>query len=948
VRLTKEQSRAARTRKKRVLVLACAGSGKTRVIEERIHWLVHGTGPKRRRYLTDEQRELLSGIVAFTFTEKAAEELKLRLMARLGALGEMYVGTIHSFCLQRILAQYDPLYRGVVVLDDAARIGLIHKHYRRLGIRAAVDEYLERVEDDEARKQLRWLDRYEQADLFADSVDIVREECILLDSQKRRYLRRKCPAFVAALEAYDELLREEGLIDYSAMQYWAVEMLERHPEIRREVRRRIRHLLVDEFQDINTVQMRLIKNLVGRNTSLFAVGDDDQAIYEWRGASVGYIRRFRQFFRDAAIHTLSCNFRSTDAIVACAREAAELQRERPSSKKSKAIRSRPEATSRRGEVAFLEFEDIAQEAAWIAKRIKELRGAPAPDGQGRGIDWGDFAILLRRKRYVQPYVEALERAGIPYCVTGLSGLDNVPEVCMVLSALEIAAGGGGQADVEEMFLDAATELLGSEAKARRRLDKFLRWWAKRKDKGPGELQTFFQQICKVLGLPQPGDEEQTERQLLHLGQLSGLIACYQQAYGAKNRDLGRLCDFIWYFVGGWEDKRVTPAAEINAVQIMTVHRAKGLEWPAVFVAERRKSYAEHRLRRYFLVPERLFEANRYCGSDEEERRILYVALTRAQQYLHVTWSLANPGKGRAFRADPHVQELAERLNSSKLASEIARSPEEVAQPRKKLRPSPPPVRAHFPATFTQLKYYWRCPADFWLRWMAGFWPPIADEMGFGKQVHALLRTVHERLDRGEEVAEEDLWALAEEHFRLPHVGRIAERRLREAAVELLIDYLQKTQPYSDKRLQPEVPFAYMMQVQTGGRGQFHGLISGQIDLLEFKEGPDGRRHVAVVEFKTYPEDEGPTFNEAVLQAQLYAIGAREGHGLNPREARVELLYDGVAHPVPVDRRSLERVNRKIERALKDIARPGLPKRSAAKGWQSCRSCDFHRICPWRH
>ncbi len=945
--LTPQQKRAARTRAKRALVLACAGSGKTRVIEERIEWLVYG-GRKRggSKYLTPAQHDRLAGIVAFTFTEKAAQELKLRLMARLGALGNMYVGTIHSFCLQRILAEYEPLYRGVVVLDEAARIGFIEHNWREIGGEATIEEYLGGLRGKDAEKAERDLrSRYDRAALFADSVDVVREECILLDPKKARSLKRRRPAFVDALERYDELLRREGLIDYSAMQYWAVEMLERDASVRRDVQSRIDHLLVDEFQDTNEVQLRLIKRLVGRDASLFAVGDDDQAIYEWRGANVENIRHFKRHFRGAKVFTLSCNFRSTDLAVKCAAKAAQLQEKRH----KKAMRAAEGAAGKRREVALLEFDDIAQEAEWIARRIKELRGAPAPHDPKRGVDYGDFAILLRRMSYVGYYVEALEKAKIPYSVRGVAGLDEVPQVRMVMAALHMAAerdwrGHGGS--VEEVFVAAAAEVLGSEAKARRRLEKFRRWWKKRRRRRIGELQRFFQELCVTLGLPAASDEEKRETELMHLAQISGLIASYQHAYGPADNNLKRLCRFAGYFLGAFEDRRVTPAAEVNAVQILTVHRAKGLEWPVVFVAERRKWPGGRRPQPRWLVPVDLFSADRYWDNPEEEKRILYVALTRAERYLHVTWSLATPGGGDRFTADPYVCKLRASIEESDLAEKVAWHPDDVARPRAKRTIAPPPLKSHFPTTFSQLKYYWRCPADYWLRWMAGFWPPLADELGFGRQVHSLLWTIHERLDSGEEVTEEDIREIAREHFKLPHANPVAEARLREAAVRRLAEYLERVKRYAEARLQAEAPFAFTVGAGRPDAAQ-KGLISGRIDLLEFREEQDDRIQVAVVEFKSHKMDDQPTFEEAILQAQLYAIGARESQGLDPQQARLELLYEGRAHPVPVAEADLRRARRKLERALGDIIKQHLPSRKAGTGTQSCRSCDYRRICPWR-
>jgi len=135
----------------------------------------------------------------------------------------------------------------------------------------------------------------------------------------------------------------------------------------------------------------------------------------------------------------------------------------------------------------------------------------------------------------------------------------------------------------------------------------------------------------VLGLPASQEEDRREADLMHLAQLSGLIASYQHAYGVADGNLKRLCGFVKHFLGAVDDRRVAPAAQVGAVQIMTVHRAKGLEWPVVFVAERRKCPTGRGPQPQWMVPENLFEADRYWNNPEEERQILYVALTKYVQ-----------------------------------------------------------------------------------------------------------------------------------------------------------------------------------------------------------------------------------------------------------------------------------------------------------------------------
>jgi DNA helicase-2/ATP-dependent DNA helicase PcrA len=331
-------------------------------------------------------------IVAFTFTEKAAAELKDRItrmyqetFGHVEGLAGMYVGTIHGFCLD-LLQRYVDEYLKYDILDEVKQRLLIDRYYVQSGMKGL--------------NLRRWV----ESRLYQTVLSLVREA----DADPK--LLANHPAR-QALEQYQDLLDRHRYLDYDEILVRAVLELVTRPQVREQLRQRVKYLTVDEYQDVNPIREALIRELHDLGANLCVVGDDDQNVYEWRGSDVRHIVDFAARYPDVTQVPLELNFRSTPAVVEVARRAVEPNQQRL----SKAMRSHGTRPFERGDLLCQAFADPTEEAAWVAQKIAAMRGMPYQevDGTTRGLSWSDCAILLRSVRgSAGPFVQPL-RHGRP-------------------------------------------------------------------------------------------------------------------------------------------------------------------------------------------------------------------------------------------------------------------------------------------------------------------------------------------------------------------------------------------------------------------------------------------------------------------------------------------------------------------------------------------------------
>jgi len=594
--LNPEQQAAVTLPDQPALILAGAGSGKTRVLTTRIAWLI-STG-----------RASPGGILAVTFTNKAAKEMLTRLTAMLPINTKgMWVGTFHGLNNRLLRAHHRDagLPQLFQILDTADQLSAIKRLLKALNV------------DDEKYppKQLQYfINAAKESGLRAPRVDCPND-----------YERRLAELYAA----YDEQCNREGVVDFAELLLRSYELLTRNELLREHYRARFRHILVDEFQDTNRLQYLWLKLLSGSENVIFAVGDDDQSIYAFRGANVGNMRDFERDFNIHTVIKLEQNYRSHGNILDAANALIGNNRAR--------LGKNLWTSEGHGEpVRVFESMTDLEEAQWIVDEVRAL----VNDGLRRS----EIAILYRSNAQSRVIEHALFNAGIPYRVYGGLRFFERQEVKNALAYLRLMANG----DDDTAFLRVVnfpTRGIGARSleqlqdAARARGEPLMRAAGSLPGKAGASIGAFIRMIEGLRQAVAGLTLAETIEQVIHH---SGLIPHYQaeREGGDRVENLGELVNAAAGFVAEEDDASLAAflahaalesgehqAGEgTDALQLMTVHSAKGLEFHSVFLSGLEEGLFPHEQ----SMTER--------DGLEEERRLMYVAITRARRRLYLSFA----------------------------------------------------------------------------------------------------------------------------------------------------------------------------------------------------------------------------------------------------------------------------------------------------------------------
>ncbi|HEX6548931.1 MAG TPA: ATP-dependent DNA helicase [Candidatus Dormibacteraeota bacterium] len=916
MRLAPAQRQAAGILKGPVRVVAGAGTGKTAVLAERFRRLVQaGVRPE--------------SILVMTFSERAAAEMRLRIRASTGLEPEQ-VGTFHALAMRWLR-------------EDGRRIG-IPAHFRIL---AGADLWI-------AVRELMWelgnpllVGEERPDDLVAPllkAMERLKQELVPLDRVARWCAeaedRERGDLLAAAVELFAEharRTRSAGWLDFDDLLVEAARLLGR-PDVGAAYRARFPYLMVDEYQDTNLAQERLVELLAGPQGNVFVVGDDDQSIYRFRGASVASMERFLRVFPGAAGVGLGQNRRSSRSIVTVAaalvaHNAARLPKEIT-------------ASGRMGlPVRILEAPDGGTEAEAIAERIRRLLEGGTPAGA--------IAVLCRTNAIARPVAGALEAAGIPFVQPG-AGIYAQPAVRDVIALLRVIADPDDRLALARVVTrpPLELELRGPVAEAlsgrpwevpalqlMREAEPRAPWLdlldeLHRESARLGVDDLFFELMSRSHYL----EIESEPKAVAAVTRLGELIAefCERSNDHALGAWLGRL-DLELRSGYDPELPGVEGADRREAVQVMTIHQAKGLEFDAVFVPAlvEGRLPQPHRGEGFELPPE-LLEAWVRGREDHvaEERRLLYVAMTRARRELVLSWA--------------HRYEGARRWRRSRFLNEVAsgrRWSGEVVAARAEDDPAPAPSPAFPPAaplSFSSVATYRECPRQHWFRYRVGLPAQESVEAQFGTLVHRVLmraarvRQAGDRLD-GDRLMElyEAAWAeveLADERRRpvLFELGRrqlcslLAAGGLEAAPYAVESAFTATLDGWRLKGIIDRVDFP--PPTQTGGEvGEIEGIRDGAWRIVDYKTGS--------------PRPASQLRRD--LQLALYALGAREALGLDPIELEIVYLRDGRRVPIPVTDELLESARTALADAGAGIAAGRFEPRPERR---RCGLCSYRLAC----
>lgn len=893
-------------------IIACAGSGKTEFVSERIALQIE------QKIARPEE------VVAFTFTEKAAEELKFRVRSKIKELighqpdiGDMYIGTIHAFAFH-LLQEYVPRYRGFDMLDDVGRLAFLSSIRSDIDIDYLTNSLKSRFRKPFGRTEQNWV-----FSVFLSDIDKVREEGWDVETVS------VSQSFIKAYNVYLEKLNQKQFLDFSAILRIAVDTLKSNKSVLDKVRKQYKFFTVDEYQDVNPIQEELIQ-LISNKQNVCVVGDDDQSIYQWRGADVNNILTFQKRYSKVAIHKLEINRRSTDGVVSSGRMLIEVNKPRlDKSIKDKGVKSEP------GDLFKLTFPNQVDEIEWIVKRIQSLVGTEYQDGnQIRKLNYSDMALLFRSiGNEAGPYLDALKEANIPVVFSGAGGLFDTLEVRSVMQMLEYICKCDGNVDYDEDWLKALHDSIKINFKINFKdfsegIEK-LESYARRQKRL--SLQGFYASILSMLGLAKEEfHREENEVLLYNLGRLSTAITDYENS--REYLTFKSIKDFIWFIRLHAENSYDSGPSDatanlIDAVQLMTMHGTKGLGFPAVFLPAHHKGKPRTGDAPSWVDSTKV-DLSRFNNSDQDERRLYYVALTRAKKYLHATYSQVKIGNKRASKPKDLFVELSNKAFITNSGVDPTK--------RKPCSIEGVSEEARFPTSYSEMAYYLGCGYDYKMRFIYGFNPGIVQALGFGKQMHNLINLLHKDFEDTQTIpTPKRIKQLIDEHFYLRYAHADLKESIKKGAFRSLSQYVKMWEADFSLTVKTERPFEMEFN---------NALIAGSIDMIK-RESSDGTT-LEVIDFKT-GKPENDLFEKYELQVQLYTIAAREALGLNTQNALIHFLDTTKKERLQVvtSDYALDNARQQIAFAINGITQMNF--RRDARNNKKCAGCDWKKICAKR-
>ncbi len=991
-KLNPEQLKAVEHGEGPLLIIAGPGSGKTRVITQRIVHLLttEGTAPREPALLPEfrnpaDNSEGYSGsgiqpenILALTFTEKAAREMKRRVREAMPEIEAMpQISTFHAFCYEVLRKRHfertllDKVDVWIFLRQRMESLGL--QFYQKLAEPGAflhsLNDFFSRCQDEliEPADFERYADAMEQDyQAMAPSLDAAERTLLVQEVQKKQELAR-------VFRNSRKLIEEAGSSSLGSLIPETVRLFDHEPEVLESYRQLFRYVLVDEFQDTNYAQVELLKRLVKPPYNITAVGDDDQAIYRFRGASHGAFKMFDEAYPGHETVFLDSNFRSTKRVLRVA-EVLIAKNDR--------YEAKPHLRASREEgapVYLLQSPDYLSEAAWIADEVERLIKQKTPPA--------DIAILYRAHNHRDPLVEEFRRRKIPFAIRGLSILSTtiLRDLVAYLNIIHSARDNVSLTRVlltprwnfpEDLALEARKQALRDRCSLYEVLDSWERSGDANRLAGTGwpglkslltELHEFAAHapvtalLQKLIGrlelnfLPQDPDGAYVEAFRKFLEKWEGKSESWK---------LDAFWEYFQYFrEAGGQIEAPEPENSARAVQMMSVHAAKGLEFPVVFilsVAPRRFPHTEQKP--VIEFPEALRKGPPPPANihEQEERRLLYVGLTRAKDRLYVS-SVTKPAKKPSVFISDLTSNLAVDARDIERIQVPEAPPETVDPPRTDTAPlvlpsaprrqgslfgeaaegpaiHPPLAQwaSHSPAIKTEeklqlsasaLETYNTCPQKFmfshYLKIPTGPQPALT----FGNIMHQCVRHYFE-LRRQGPVEFEQLQA----HFEQIWKGTgfeddYQEQAYKKAGLEQLRVFVSRHENDTTLPLAAEAHFSLDLGdvVLEGRIDQINPLPGQSVELVDYKTGRPPLQKDA----------------DKSLQLSVYALAARDQMHLNPTRLTFYSLTNNEAVRSVRTSKSLDQVLIEIRGVAEQIQKQLFP----PKPGFACKYCDYELICP---
>lgn len=957
-RLNTEQQEAVEFGDGPLLIIAGAGTGKTTVVTERI------------KHLISSGRAKLSEILALTFTEKAAREMEERVDVIMPyGYTQMWVSTFHKFC-DRLLRQeaihigLNPAYR---LMTDTDATMLFRKHlfdfeldyFRPLGnptkFIGGMLQHFSRLQDEDVspKQYLDWVSIKHQASNPKQAQNSKSQ----ITNEDEELEHKKYLELANAYKKYQELKIQEGYLDFGDLITQTLELFRTRKNILSFYQKQFKYILVDEFQDTNIAQNELVKLMAGNKANLTVVADDDQAVYKWRGAAVSNVLQFRKTYPKAKLVVLSQNYRSTQGILDASYQL--IQYNNPDRLEVKEHINKKLISARKiaGEWPKLLYLDrVENEADEVAKEIQRVQGI---GDRGQKYQWKDFAILVRANNHAEPFVRALGRHNIPVQFLGPGQLFRQPEVKDLIAYLQVLF---NFEDNVAVFRVLSMEYFGLSGRdvavltnvARKQNISLFEACEASEQEAVKKLVTI---IHRHLGLL----TKETAGQILFYflsdtGMMKNILEYQAPIDERKANNISKFFSKLKTYETDHRDASVTAvlawidlsmelgesplAGDMdwvtnNAVNILSVHSAKGLEFPIVFLVNMVSArFPTIERRETIPIPEALIKEELPEGDYhlEEERRLCYVGMTRAKDDLYFTGANYYGEGKREKKLSPFVHEvIGEKIPSPEAApsqlSLLDWKLKEISVPQQKTN------RIVTYLSYSQIETFRLCPLHYKLRYILNIPTPSSASLSFGTSIHGALHDFYALHAGGEKVTKELLLTLLQKLWRTQgYESKQYEERMKKRGVEYLSEYF-------DKQFDRKATIGALEQPFTVTLGALK--VGGKIDRVDVL--PDGK--IEIIDYKTgrMPSKREIDVN---LQLSIYALAGSSipvsPFARKPEDITLSLYFFDTQTKVSTTRTTDQLEKERL--LILDIARAIETSDFRCSGNQLCRDCEYKLFC----
>lgn len=982
-----------------LLIIAGAGTGKTTVVTQRI------------KHLILEKNVKPSQILTLTFTEKAALEMEERIdVAMPYGYSQMWTLTFHSFC-DRILRNeavhigLNPSYK---LMTEAETILFLRQnifkfkldYFRPLGnpnkFLEGLIQHFSRLRDEDISPSdyhayakeggKRKGENGKKNTLYPFTLSKTEGSPFTLHPDDAE--AAKTMELSHAFTTYQELKDKEGLMDYADLITNVLRLFRQRANVLKQYQEQFEYILVDEFQDTNFAQNQLAILLAGAKRNITVVGDDDQAIYRWRGAAISNMIQFRKTYHDAKIVTLTQNYRSTQEILDRSYQLItnnnpdRLETQEKIDKKLTATRKEKEHG-----IELLYEDRVEDEAECVTQKIMELMKKEKREHK-------DFAILVRANDHAQPFSRALQRHNIHYQFLGPGRLFKQEEIKDLIAYLKVLYNFEDSISLYRVLTFSLFQLEARDIAA-------LLNYAKRKnlslfqalertiEKPPDQQELFiknksFEKLEKVFLMIKKHlkrvSTDSAGQILYYFLQDSGLLKKFLTPQNEEEtkqyQNIAKFFDKLKSFEAEHEDARIFPVvdwidlsmqmgesplasdidwSENNSVNILTIHSSKGLEFPVVFLVNlvSQRFPTRERLEQ-IPIPQELIKEILPTGDYhlQEERRLFYVGMTRARDHLYFTAAKFYGEGKRDRKLSPFVYEALgektidkqveqQKIQSTAVQTSLLEWVEKIQTPKtvnSLITNYQLPITKLTYISYSQLQCFDMCPLHYKLQYVLKVPYQMTPPLSFGVSVHSALKDYYHAWMQ--ENKSEDIEVLLKKKWiDEGYSSKEHQKEAFERAQFILKEYIKENfKPDGTKPLAVEIPFQFVLNLPKRPPLK----LAGRIDRVDKLDG----NKIEIIDYKTgtnIPDEKELAKN---LQLTLYALAATKVHddifGKKPEEVVLSLHYLEKGGKLTTFRtqEQLEAAETEILQKIEEIENSDL---TCSKG-ALCQNCEYKMLC----